>query len=82
MTTTTGCIADNVDLSVAGPHGGTMEIIYASCDEAITTHEMASGEVIDQSFEMPETLRPGNYVITANFIDPDTSWASHSFSVE
>ena len=64
--TPTTCFVDDVEIEGAGPHGSLVDTYYLACGEAVTTHDLTSGEALIATIP-GGVLSGGTYVATANF---------------
>ena len=82
LTTSSTCLIENVEISVAGPHGDVTETYTPMCGEALSVHDIPAGATVNESLN-GGTLDPGSYIAIINvYMYGGLAYGSASFTVE
>ena len=80
--TPTACLIENTEISTLGVHGRVIETSVPSCDEALSTHHVFAGGMVNESL-LGGRLSPGEYVVMINVdMDGGLAYGTATFNVE
>jgi hypothetical protein len=80
--TSSSCLVRDIEIIVSGPHGGTMETYWPSCDDAITERTISAGGSVEESVDGGK-LNYGTYVVQANFdVESSLAYGTTSITVD